>query len=157
MDRSRGSLLLFGYETGTTQGPEEVLKMKGKVEKTEDQWRAELDSQTYRVTRCGGTEPPFTGKYYHHKADGVYRCSNCHAPLFDSSTKYDSGSGWPSFFAPIEEGRIEERLDTSHGMVRTEIVCASCEAHLGHVFSDGPRPTGQRYCVNSVSLDFEDR
>lgn len=118
----------------------------------DEEWRVRLDPEQFRVLRGGATEPPFTGKYWNEKRPGIYRCAGCGTPLFSSNTKYDSGTGWPSFFEPAEGDRIEERVDTSHGMVRTEIVCAACGGHLGHVFPDGPRPTGLRYCVNSASL-----
>lgn len=117
--------------------------------------RRELTDEEYRVTQCGGTERPFSGKYYDHHARGTYVCVCCGEPLFDSETKYESGSGWPSFYAPVDEDNVATRRDTSHGMERTEIVCGNCGAHLGHVFPDGPEPTGLRYCVNSASLDFE--
>lgn len=119
--------------------------------------KAELTSEQYCVTRQCGTEPPFSGEYYNHKAEGTYHCVCCGAPLFASSQKYDSGSGWPSFWAPIDKAQVEERPDLSHGMKRTEIRCAACKAHLGHVFNDGPAPTGQRYCVNSLALRFTDK
>lgn len=128
--------------------------MVEKVEKTEEEWKRELSSDQFAVCRLAGTERPFTGQYWNHKADGIYVCACCKAPLFQSVTKYDSGSGWPSFFQPISEGRVLERQDISHGMIRTEVLCAACDAHLGHVFPDGPPPTGLRYCINSVSLDF---
>ncbi|MAT65983.1 MAG: peptide-methionine (R)-S-oxide reductase [Gammaproteobacteria bacterium] len=121
-----------------------------------EQWQ-KLDEEQYRVTRCSGTERPFTGKYWDHKGDGVYLCVCCRAPLFDSRHKYDSGSGWPSFWQPAEGADIAEVSDTSHGMVRTEVRCGRCQAHLGHVFPDGPPPTGLRYCINSASLDFTPR
>jgi peptide-methionine (R)-S-oxide reductase len=124
---------------------------------TDDPWRGKLTPEQYHVTRECGTEPAFTGRYWNHKGDGVYRCVCCGEPLFDSQTKYDSGSGWPSFYAPVEAGRIEERADASHGMQRTEVRCRHCGAHLGHVFPDGPIPTGLRYCINSAALAFEDR
>ena len=121
-----------------------------------EQWQ-KLDEEQYRVTRCSGTERPFTGKYWDHKGDGVYLCVCCQAPLFDSRHKYDSGSGWPSFWQPAAGADITELSDTSHGMVRTEVRCGHCQAHLGHVFPDGPPPTGLRYCINSASLDFTPR
>ncbi|MBN1511790.1 MAG: peptide-methionine (R)-S-oxide reductase MsrB [Phycisphaerae bacterium] len=124
---------------------------------TDDSWREKLTPEQYHVTRECGTEPAFSGRYWNHKGDGVYRCVCCGEPLFDSQTKYESGSGWPSFHAPVEAGRIEEQADTSHGMQRTEVRCRSCGAHLGHVFADGPMPTGLRYCINSAALQFEDR
>lgn len=123
----------------------------------DEPWREKLTPQQYHVTREGGTEPPFSGRYWNHKGTGLYRCVCCGEPLFDGRTKYDSGSGWPSFCAPIEPERIEERIDTSHGMRRTEVRCRRCGAHLGHVFPDGPMPTGLRYCINSAALEFEER
>jgi peptide-methionine (R)-S-oxide reductase len=126
-----------------------------KVRKTEEEWRRELSPEQYQVARLGGTEPPFRNLYWDHHEPGVYRCVACKLPLFKSETKYESGSGWPSFWAPIDPSHLETRLDTSHGMMRTEARCARCGAHLGHVFSDGPRPSGERYCMNSASLDFE--
>jgi len=122
---------------------------------TDAEWRARLTPSEYAVLRQCGTERAFTGRYYDHHADGTYRCAGCGAPLFSSADKFDSGTGWPSYTRAIEEGRVAERRDTSHGMTRVEVVCAHCGGHLGHVFPDGPAPTRLRYCINSASLDFE--
>jgi len=127
----------------------------GKVEKTPDEWRKELTDQEFYVLRQKGTERAFTGEFWNSKEKGTYTCAGCGQKLFESGTKFNSGTGWPSFFQPIEKGAVGEEKDTSFGMVRIEVVCSRCEGHLGHVFDDGPRPTGLRYCVNSVSLDFE--
>ncbi len=125
------------------------------TDKREADWRETLSDEQYRILRQCGTEPPFSGKYYHHHESGTYRCAGCGAELFSSGAKYESGSGWPSFYESLNKAAIREIDDRSHGMHRVEIRCASCDGHLGHVFPDGPAPTGLRYCVNSLSLDFE--
>jgi peptide-methionine (R)-S-oxide reductase len=129
--------------------------MEKKVVKTEEEWKKELTPDQYDVCRMKGTERPFTGEYYKTKTEGMYTCSCCGAELFDSDTKYESGSGWPSFYEPANEENVEQATDRSHGMTRTEVTCKSCGAHLGHVFPDGPKPTGLRYCINSVSLKLK--
>ncbi len=129
--------------------------MSPEVSKTEEEWRQELSPEQYEVLRRSGTERPFSGKYVHNHDDGTYRCAGCGAVLFSSGTKFDSGSGWPSFYKPEDEENVERRTDSSHGMTRTEVLCKKCGGHLGHVFDDGPNPTGLRYCINSLSLDFE--
>ena len=125
------------------------------VQKTEEEWRQELDPKAYEVLRQKATEPPFTGKYTYSKDDGIYRCGGCGAELFSSDTKYDSGSGWPSFTEPANSKNVKLETDSSHGMVRTEVLCANCGGHLGHVFDDGPGPKGQRFCINSCALELE--
>ncbi len=127
-----------------------------KVVKTESEWRQALDPEQYRILREKGTEAPFSGEYDHVFEPGTYLCAGCGAELFGSDAKYDSGSGWPSFYAPAGDDAVEEETDTSHGMVRTEVMCASCGGHLGHLFPDGPHPTGVRYCINSASLKLEE-
>ncbi len=129
--------------------------MADKIQKTDAEWREQLTPEEYQVTRQKGTERAFSGEYDSTKTPGTYLCRCCGAPLFGSDTKFDSGSGWPSFTAPLESGAVEEHEDGSLGMVRTEVTCSKCDAHLGHVFPDGPNPTGLRYCMNSCSLELE--
>lgn len=126
-----------------------------KLNKTEQEWKAQLSSEAYYVTRQKGTERAFSGEFWDHRAKGIYRCICCGTALFASDTKFDAGCGWPSYFEAIDPAQIVEHTDRTHGMVRTEVLCATCDAHLGHVFPDGPPPTGLRYCINSVSMTFE--
>jgi peptide-methionine (R)-S-oxide reductase len=154
-------LAACSQQTATNNNPtENTIKpdtaMSDKIEKTEEEWKKILTPEQYHVLRQKGTERPYSGEYYEHKAKGIYSCAACGSELFRSDTKFDAHCGWPSFYKAIDKSKIVEVTDRSHGMIRTEVLCAKCGGHLGHVFDDGPEPTGMRYCINSVSIAFRE-
>lgn len=153
-------LTTFGFASCAQKSPENKNSRGSEIEKielSEKEWKEKLSEEEFEVLRMKGTERAFTGKYWNNKKEGTYTCAGCQLPLFDSETKFRSGTGWPSFYAPIDETNVAEEKDTSYGMVRTEVLCARCGGHLGHVFPDGPKPTNLRYCLNSVSLNFVEK
>jgi peptide-methionine (R)-S-oxide reductase len=145
----------LGSGCHSAPGGGSLVVMPEENSPSDDEWRSRLSPEQYQVLRKAGTEPPWSGKYVNNHDDGTYRCAACGKVLFDASTKFESGSGWPSFYEPAVAEAVELRADNTHGMTRTEVVCRNCGGHLGHLFDDGPQPTGQRFCINSLALDFE--
>jgi peptide-methionine (R)-S-oxide reductase len=139
----------------SVKSKKDSTKMSDEIKMSDEEWKKKLSPEQFHVCREKGTERAFTGKYYDSKEKGTYKCAACGNPLFSSDAKFDSGTGWPSFYAPVDSSKIEEHKDKSYGMIRTEVLCKKCGSHLGHVFDDGPQPTGMRYCINSVSLDLD--